>query len=43
MVIRVDSTIPDYLNAVIAIVVFSPVFLVPGIAAFVIGAVVGQI
>jgi len=54
MVIAVDSTIPDYLNAVIsmgismiakfiAIVVFSPVFLVPGVTVFVIGAVVGQI
>ena len=54
MAIAVDSTIPDYLNAVIsmgismiakfiAIVVFSPVFLVPGVTVFVIGAVVGQI
>jgi len=53
-VIAVDSTIPDYLNAVlvmgismlakfVAVVVFSPVFLLPGVAAFVIGAVVGQI
>ena len=52
--IAVDSTIPDYLNAVlvmgismlakfVAVVVFSPVFLLPGVAAFVIGAVVGQI
>jgi len=52
--ITVDSTIPDYLNAVlvmgismlakfIAVVVFSPVFLLPGVAAFVIGAAVGQI
>ncbi|KAF9645156.1 hypothetical protein BDM02DRAFT_3189933 [Thelephora ganbajun] len=50
----VDSTIPDYLNAVltmgismfakfVAIVAFSPVFLFPGVAAFVIGALVGQI
>jgi len=54
MMIAVDSTIPDYLNAVIsmgismiakfiAIVVFSPVFLVPGVTVFVVGAVVGQI
>jgi len=52
--IVVDGTIPDYLNAVItmgismiakfiAVVVFSPVFLLPGVAAFVIGAVIGQI
>jgi predicted neutral ceramidase superfamily lipid hydrolase len=52
--ITVDSTIPDYLNAVlvmgismfakfVAIVIFSPVFLLPGVAAFVIGALVGQI
>jgi len=50
----VDSTIPDYLNAVlamgismfakfVAVVVFSPVFLLPGVAAFAIGALVGQI
>ena len=46
--------IPDYLNVVltmgismlakfIAIVVFSPVFLFPGVAAFAIGTVLGQI
>ena len=50
----VDSAIPDYLNAVlsmgismlakfVAIVVFSPVFLFPGVIAFVIRAAVGQI
>jgi len=54
MAIAVDSTIPGYLSAVIstsismiaefiAIVVFSPVFLVPGVTVFVIGAVLGQI
>lgn len=54
MVIAVDSTIPDYLNAVlgmgismfakfIGVVVFSPVFLFPGVIAFVIGAGLGQI
>ena len=53
-IIAVDSTIPDYLNAVlamgismfakfVAVVVFSPVFLFPGVAAFAIGALVGQI
>ena len=53
-VIAVDSTIPDYLSAVItigisivakfiAIIIFSPVFLLPGVALFVIGAVAGQI
>jgi hypothetical protein len=53
-VVTVDSTIPDYLNAVlgmgismlakfVAVVVFSPVFLLPGVAAFVIGALVGQV
>ena len=52
--IAVDNTIPDNLQGVIAlsismtakfiaIVVFSPVFLVPGVTVFVIGAVVGQI
>ena len=52
--IAVDSSIPDYLNAVlsmgismfakfIGIVVFSPVFLLPGVMAFVIGAALGQI
>jgi len=52
--IIVDSTIPDYLNAVlsmglsmfakfIAVVIFSPVFLFPGVAAFAIGALLGQI
>ena len=53
-VTAVDSSIPDYLNAVLgmgismfakftAIVVFSPVFLFPGVIAFVIGAGLGQI
>ena len=53
-IIAVDSTIPDYLNAVlgmgismfakfVAVVVFSPVFLLPGVVAFAIGALVGQI
>jgi len=52
--IVVDSAIPSYLNAVLtmglsmfakfaAIIVFSPVFLFPGVTAFVIGALVGQI
>ena len=52
--ITVDSSIPEYLNGVItmgismvakviAIVVFSPVFLLPGVAALAIGAAVGQI
>ena len=54
MAIAVDSAIPGCLSAVIyggismtakfiAIVVFSPVFLVPGVTVFVIGAVIGQI
>ena len=53
-VVAVDSTVPDYLDDVIttgismfakfiAIVFFSPVFLLPGVIAFVIGAAVGQI
>ena len=52
--ITVDTTIPDYLNTVIslgismlvkfvAVVILSPVFLLPGIAAFMIGALAGQI
>jgi len=53
-VIAVDNTIPDNLKGVIAlsismtvkfiaIIVFLPVFLVPGVTLFVIGAVIGQI
>jgi len=53
-VTAVDSTIPDYLMTVlamgismfakfVAVVVFSPVFLLPGVTAFAIGALVGQI
>ena len=52
--ITVDSTIPDYLNPVltmgismlakfVAIAAFSPIFPFPGVAAFAIGAVLGQI
>ena len=52
--ITVDSTIPDYLDDVltmglsmfakfVAIVAFSPVFLFPGVTAFAIGVVIGQI
>ena len=52
--ITVDNSIPDYLNTVltmgismlakfVAIVVFSPAFLLPGIVALVIGAMIGQI
>ena len=52
--ITVDTTIPDYLNIVLslgismfvkffAVVILSPVFLLPGIAAFMIGALAGQI
>ena len=54
MPITVDSTIPDCLNAVltmgismlakfVAVVVFSLTFLFPGVVAFAIGAVLGQI
>lgn len=52
--IAVDSTIPDYLNPVInmgismlskfiAVVVFSPIFLLPSVAAFAIGVLLGQV
>lgn len=50
----VDSAIPDYLEPVlnigismiakfIAVVVFSPVFLLPGVVAFAVGAFFGQV
>jgi hypothetical protein len=50
----VDSSIPEFLAPVlnigismfmkfIAVVVFSPVFLLPGVIAFVVGALLGQI
>lgn len=50
----VDSALPDFLEPVlslglsmfakfIAIVIFSPVFLLPGVAAFVVGALLGQV
>ena len=54
MPITVDSTIPDCLNAVltvgtsmlakfVVVVVFSLIFHFPGVVAFAIGAVLGQI
>ena len=53
-VATVDSAIPDFLEPVlnigismlakfIAVVVFSPIFLLPGLFAFVVGALLGQI
>ena len=52
--ITVDSTIPGYLDNIltmglsmfakfVAIVAFSPIFLSPGVAAFAIGVIIGQI